>query len=234
MSLSSTHSSKLFQDFRAIHPGNYRSLVHFYQQHEMEIDDLPMQEQFVIWCYYANALYGIGGGEEHIQLVNKILEYSIVYNIQYVDGIDIYAFMLYQKAISHLRISEWDKAVRIATQLLRIDPHQPQHFRLLRRCLLAKRPRWVKHLLATSLALLIVAAASTIGQIFVIEAFYPALKDAMWWVQILSFGLGTLFIGLAALGQQLYVSRRSRSLLQTAIHCQREKESQLDANAQMN
>lgn len=219
MNLQHTQASPLFQDFRAIHPANYRSLVRFYERNEANIEELSTEEQFVIWCYYANALHGLGGGAKHLELVDKILEYSIIHNFQYVDGVDIYSFFLYQKAVSLLRRSEWDKAVRIATQLLRINPDEPQHIRLLRRCLLAKRPLWVKYMMGVAVSMFLVCAVCTVGQIFVVEAFYPQIQNAIWWAQILSFGTAVNMAAAAGLGHQFYAKRRAQSIWETAIHC---------------
>lgn len=222
MNLQSAYASKLFLDFRAIHPGNYRALQRFWEQHEADINQLSLEERFVIWCYYANALYGLSLSDKHLELADRILEYSIIHDIPYVDNIDIYTFMLFQKAVSHLRLSQWDKAIRISGQLLRIDPHRPEHLRLLHRCLLAKRPRRIQHLFVLALMLLLLTAACTIGQIFVIESFYPRLREAMLWLQLFAFGGSVVLVGLGTVLHHVYAKRRSRSMLETAVRCQKQ------------
>ncbi len=162
MSLNYTKQSKIFQNFRAIPYSDYYYLIRYYEQHHKEIDCLPIEEDMIMSFYYINALFLTEDYQNLISYANQLLENSILYNIDFIDGTDIYTTVLYQKTYAHLQLNDTAKATNLAKQLVGIDYRQSQHIQLLRQCYIVLRPTWIHPTLITSAFATLMAAIAII------------------------------------------------------------------------
>lgn len=158
MSINFTKQSGLFQDFRSIPHTDYQYLISFYDKHHKDISYLPFEEGMTILFYYSNALYEKGHYNKHITTAEKLLEVSIINNLDYIDGHDVYITLLYQKTAAHLRLGDTQKAIQLAQQLVGIDSNRLLHTELLQQCFLVNRPTWIRPTLMTSAVATIMAA----------------------------------------------------------------------------
>lgn len=210
-------SSQLFQDFRSIHPANYRKLVRFYEKNEQDLTTLSDQEHFIILCYYTNALFSLRDYEAHLVQSQKVLERSIYYNISEVDSVDIYTFTLHQKAVSHFQTNDTATSRTILEQLIRIDAPHNVYLNLLKRCLLAERPLWVRKTLGLSLCLFIITAVYTLFQSFLIEPFYPEHAFTGLIVQLSILSTGIMTAATVILGHYYRTNRYIQKIAEAAL-----------------
>ncbi|MCH2044480.1 MAG: hypothetical protein MK212_10225, partial [Saprospiraceae bacterium] len=175
-------------------------------------------EHFIILCYYTNALFSLRDYETHLILSQKVLERSIYYNITEVDSVDVYIFTLHQKAVSHFQTNDIATAKKILEQLIRIDGPHNVYLNLLKRCLLAERPLWLRKTMGLSLCLFIVTAVYTLFQNFLIEPFYPQHAFLGLVIQLSVLGTGVMTVVTVILGHYYKVNRYIQRIAESTCH----------------
>ena len=173
MSIKYSEQSRIFRDFRSIPYSDYYYLIRFYEQYYQDIDHLPFDEGLIMSYYYANALFETQEYDTHIETSNYILEQSIINNVRYIDGEDVYMTVLHKKTYAHLKLGEIETAQKLATQLVRLDEKNHFYPILLRQCFLAKRPSWISSLLKMSAVTTVIGAIVTI----IFSSFYQSLPE---------------------------------------------------------
>jgi hypothetical protein len=212
MSIKYSEQSRIFRDFRSIPYSDYYYLIRFYEQYYQDINHLPFDEGLIMSYYYANALFETQEYDLHIETSNYILEQSIINNVRYIDGEDVYMTVLHKKTYAHLKLGEVETAQNLATQLVRLDHNNYVYTILLRQCFLTKRPSWIRPTLTTSAVATILGAFITI----VFSFFYLSLPaEAVLIPYVLLFIAG---IGLfaTAVAYYKYISAPLRQILKQA------------------
>lgn len=214
MSIKYTSTSSIYQDFCSIDPYDYHQLIRYFEDHEQAIENLPVEELLPILFDYANAVYETGGTSHYLRYAQEVLELSIIYNIQYHRGIDMYSHTLYQKAYTHYHIGDDNEAIRILEQLIKIDPSDGRYMRLLRRSLTAKRPKWLQRCYATGILLYFVSVLFIIGNILLVLPWteLPIID----YLRGGSFALGLLVMTGGFLWHRVQIQRRVQGILQAA------------------
>ncbi len=205
----SKYRSKLYRDYRAIEPGEWRKLVHFYEAHEQEIRSLDFDEYFELMYAYTNALFEIGAWQRHLLMADAVIEASIKENVLEQHGEDVFQHTLFRKAASCFQLFEPERTEYILRELLRINPEHADASMFLKKCLRTMRPWLVRQTRATAILLFFVAAALVLAQIFVVRNFYEYLVrpvELAWWGAL---GLG---VTVLALGEFLHHWRCEREV----------------------
>lgn len=214
MSTKFSEQSRIFRDFRSIPYSDYYYLIRFYEQNTEDIHYLPLNEGLIMTYYYANALFETQEHALFIPVANDILEQSIIHNIRYIDGEDVYMMVLYKKACAHLRLEENDTALNLSTQLLRLDPQRFEYQALVRQCFLVTRPNWLRPTLTIS------AIATLMGAfITVILSSFPqhlAIPDRTMLVPFGILLMATVGLLTTAFGYYRYIVAPSRELIREA------------------
>lgn len=215
MSIKYSEQSRIFRDFRSIPYSDYYYLIRFYEQNNKDIGFLPLEEGMIMSYYYANALFETQEYELHIQIANDLLEQSIIHNIRYIDGEDVYMTVLYKKANAHLQLEQLDIAQRLATQLLRLEPQQFYYQALLRQCFLVRRPYWLRPTLTISAVATLMGAFATI----VLFSFRGSVEisNRLLFMPYSLLGFATLGLLATAIGYYKYVMAPSQEILQASI-----------------
>ncbi|MCP4441329.1 MAG: hypothetical protein GY810_20680 [Aureispira sp.] len=226
MGIKYTEQSRIFKSFRAIPYSDFYNLIRFYERYEDGIADLPLDEYLVIAYYCSNALFETGEYEEYISWANKILEYSIIHNVQYIDGEDIYLCTLRQKTFAHFKLNQIEKATKLAHQLIKITPASKKHSRLLRKCLRKQRPRWIDNFLVAGVGLIFIGALISIARILLIEAFYPNLLSFISVLEGLFWSIGIAGFVASAFGRYYYVGKHVKAVTKEA-HLELEKSEEV-------
>ncbi len=197
MYTQSKYRSKLYRDFRAIEPGEWRKLVQFYEAHEQEIRALETDEYFELLNSYTNALFEIGSWQKHLLMADAVIEVSIVENIDEFHGEDVFQQTLFRKAASSYQLFEPERTEYILRELLRINPSHADASLFLKKCLRTMRPWLVRQTRAAAMVLCFLAAVAILVEIFVVRNFYEHLTrpvQYVWWgalglgAAVLSFG----------------------------------------------
>lgn len=205
----STYRSKLYRDYRAIEPGEWRKLVHFYEANEAEIRGLDFDEYFELMNAYTNALFEIGAWQRHLLMADAVIEASIQENVQEFHGEDVFQHTLFRKAASCFQLFEPERTEYILRELLRINPTHADASLFLKKCLRNMRPWLVRQTRAAAVVLFFVAALAVVLQIFVVRNFYEHLTrpfDIFWWSAL---ALGILVLGM---GEALHHWRCDREV----------------------
>lgn len=211
MGIKYSEQSRIFRDFRSIPYSDYYYLIRFYEQYYKDIDYLPFDESLIMSYYYANALFETGEYDTHLTIANHILEQSMINNVRYIDGEDVYITILYQKACAHLKLGELQSAKRFATQLVRMDTNNPTYSELLRLCFIVERPAWIRITLMTSTCASLMAALATI----ILSLFHSFPSQAVIMPYSLLF-LAAIGLSATAIGYFKHIQYPLNKVMQQA------------------
>lgn len=225
MNIKYSEQSRIFRDFRSIPYSDYYYLIRFYEQNNKDINFLPLDEGIIMSYYYANALFETQEYELYLQVANELLEQSIIHNIRYIDGEDVYMTVLYKKTSVHLKLGQLETAQRLSTQLLRLEPEQFHYQALLRQCFLIARPYWLRPILTTSAIATLMGAFATIVLFSFRHAVDHAERLLIMPYALLAFA--TLGLVTTAVGYYKYIIEPSNKILRASKH-HKEKASQED------
>lgn len=212
MSIKYSEQSRIFRDFRSIPYSDYYYLIRFYEQYYQEIDYLPFDEGLIMSYYYANALFETKEYDTCITIANHILEQSIIHNIRYIDGEDVYMTILYRKSVAHLKLGEIEPAKRFATQLVRLEPNNYSYQFLLRQCFLEVRPTWIRPTLTISAVATLMGAITTI----VFSSLYLYLPAQAIIMPYSLLFLATVGLTATAIGYYHYIMAPTQKVITQA------------------
>lgn len=223
----SKYRSKLYRDYRAIEPGEWRKVVHFYEEKEAEIRGLDFDEYFELMNAYTNALFEIGSWQKHLLMADAVIEASINENIGELHGEDVFQHTLFRKSASCYQLSELERTEYILRELLRINPHHADASLFLKKCLRTMRPWLVRQTRAMAVLLSFVAALTILLEILVVQNFYEYLTRSVeffWWGTLALAGI------VLAAGEVLHYVRCNREVenFLRGVRSRRERNSRLE------
>lgn len=163
---------KLYRNFKAIDPADYHGIIRYYERFEAAIGDLDAEEYFDCTLTYTNALFETANYAQYIVMCDHLLEVVIMQNIDTWGGADIYAHLLFRKALALYRMQEYAPCEHILRELIKLHPHDPLPPRLLRNCLIRQRSRLLMYTRATAVGLTFLAALAVAIELFVIRPFF--------------------------------------------------------------
>ena len=141
-----------------IEENDFQQTIRFYEQHLATIKQLDFDEYFELLVIYVNALFETGAYEKHLIEVDVVIENSILRNIQYFKGEDIYRKMLFKKAAAHYNLKNYKKADYVLRELIKIDPFDKDPILFLKKCLRKSRSSVIKVIWAVAIFLFLTAA----------------------------------------------------------------------------
>lgn len=195
---SKTYQSSLFKNFKAIGAGEFRQVVWYYEKHQKAILSLEFEEYFEIQVAYTHALFEISEYQKHIKMADLVIETSIMENIKYVNGQEIFKTMLFRKSASHYNLFEYKKAIHVLRELLKIEPNNHENVLFLERCLRQDRPQIMRHARAIAILLFLMSAFTVSIEVLIIRNFYPEFTYHIELSRNVMFGMG-VFVLLSGL-----------------------------------
>jgi tetratricopeptide (TPR) repeat protein len=156
--LTSAYHSKIYRGFKEIEPDEHLSLVRYYETYEDEIKLLDFTEFFELLIAYIEALFEVGAYQNHSLMVDAAIEISITNNIKFYNKKDIYCELLFKKAASYYNLMRYDEAQHILRELIKINPQNEISIRFLNKCMLRKKPKFIRNAQALSILLFLLAA----------------------------------------------------------------------------
>jgi hypothetical protein len=180
MHLQYQQPSELLAHFRQIPSNQHFAIIRFFEQNTPVLGNLPIQDYVTLLSYYVDALYEEGGFDAQI-LTNteELLELSIVHNVQYVDGQDIYLRSLLQRAVAFIHLGKIAEATHLSKQLLRLAPNQKVCQQLLHDCLMMQRPTWVQQAWAGAILLVLVAMLLSFTEILLPQSWHDVAATSL-------------------------------------------------------
>ena len=187
-------TSKLYRDFKDIDKEEHHTIIRFYEAKAKNITHLPFELYFDMLVDYTNALFEVGAYEKHLLVADEVIALSIAHNIQFYKGEDIYFKNLYQKAASHYNRLEYDQAIHILKELIKIAPHHGLSILFLKKCMNHSQPTYIKMARATSIVLFLGAAIITATEVMVIHPFSPTYTTLFEQLRFSTLGIGILVL----------------------------------------
>ena len=200
--MQNTLYSPVMRRFLRIRGQNSRQIVRFCKTYEVAIDRLSGAEYFEIWTAFADALYDMEDWGYLGGVAEEVLQYSIQNSIKFYKGEDIYIKALFYKTITEYHLYNTERATEFCLQLLRLKPQSVVYKKLLQKCFMRTRPRFVENGYTISLLLYFAAASAAAVKFFYIEPFAPYYDTVFLTLQI------TLFFGSALLMLCLWLLHR--------------------------
>ncbi len=190
--LKKTHieSSKAYREFRALNEQEPRAIMRYYKEHEKVFQELEFDEQNYILTVYADALFKLGSYQSYLKLADRIIEISIIDNVRFIQGEDIYRKTLFQKGYAYFYLHDYTAASYVAKELIKISPSYRPYTRLLQRCMIRQRPNYVKKLLGLGVGFYFLSVIFIIIEQLIIANFYNDVLAIAKLVRMGVFGLG--------------------------------------------
>lgn len=173
MQLQSKYRSKIYRDFRAIEATEWRTIVRYYESCEAQIRGLDFEEYFEILDAYTNALFEIGAYQKHLLMADAVIEASVMNNVKFLDGEDVFHRTLFKKAASCFHLHDLEQCEHILRELLRIDPYDQHTAMFLKKCLRRMHPALVRQTRAAAIFLFLLSALVICLEILIVRPFYP-------------------------------------------------------------
>lgn len=188
------YHSRLYRDFKEIHPDAHRDIIRFYDENEKAIRQLDFAEAFELLVAYVDALFDAGRYRRHLTMVDSVIETTIQLNIFEYQQKDLFRNMLINKGLSLLHIHEFGKAEYIFRELLRIDVHQPDVIGYLEKSIrLAGSP--ILHVAQAVAIGIFFLSAIVIGmEILIVRPFYESVTPYFEWGRNGLFVLGIIVL----------------------------------------
>ena len=198
-SSKSTYHSKVYLAFIEIESNDFQQIMRYYEENEEEIRALEFDEFFELLVAYVNALFESGHYEKHLVSVDVVIENSILRNIQYFKGEDIYRKMLFKKAASLYNLHQYDKADYVLRELIKIDPFEKDSIQFLKKCLRKGKSGLIRVTRAAAIFFFLLTAAIIAFEILSVRPFHNT------YTRYVEAGrIGTFIFGLLVLlGGQL-------------------------------
>jgi hypothetical protein len=185
---------RLYRNFKAIEAHDFYGMIRFYERFEDGIRSLDFEEFFDCTLTYIDALLETAQYGKHVVMCDQMLEYIIMNNIETWGGVDIYAKILHEKAISLFYLQEYPDSEHVLRELIKIHPWGNAYLSLLKKCLLRQKPSWLMTVRAVSVFLFLSSAVLIALQLFILKPHFPQFEKASIWAHY-----GTLATGLMAL-----------------------------------
>lgn len=171
-SSKSSYQSKLYKSFLDIEPNHFHEIIKFYEEQESKIAKLEFGEFFDLLVTYVNALFETAAYEKHLNRVDTVIENSILRNIQFFKGEDIYRRMLFKKAASLYNLGAYEKADYILRELIKIDPFERDPITFLKKCLRKSHSNLLHRINAIFILLILSSAIVAAFTLLMIRPFY--------------------------------------------------------------
>ena len=214
--MPSSIKHQVYRDFRRIESGAHHTLVRFYETKYEVIERLDSDSYFEILADYTQALFEIGNYQKHLTEIDKVIELSILHNVQFYQGEDIYCKSLFQKAASAYNLHQFDLALRILSELIKISPYDTMAIRFYKKCLERQQPRYLKYARAVSICLFLGAALVAALEVIIVHPFVPQNAQVFEYSRYLLIGTGLLTLALTYLYHRYQTYATSGKLVRQA------------------
>ena len=167
-----TYQSAVYQNFETLDKRNYHEIIRFCERNRVAMEQLNFEEFFIMELAYCNALFQMDYFEKQLKIADKIIELSIVNNIQYYEGEDIYHKTLFQKAQVHRLLNELLEAIHITKELIKMNSESKEYQEFLKLCYTNDELPILELLRGYGVLICFVSAVLFLLNILIVEPFY--------------------------------------------------------------
>jgi len=190
----SFYYSRVYQEFKGIEQSEFRNIVRFFESRTEEIVHLEFNEYFELLLSYAEALFEIGTYHSFLAVADQAIAITIEQNIKYYHGEDVFFNILFKKAAAHYNLMEYDKAIHILQELVKMDSANELTVRFLKKCSRQKKPGYLKSTRAISVFLFLLTAGIIALELCLVRPFFSAYIDLIEIVRNVMFGAGWIIL----------------------------------------
>ncbi len=213
---SSIYYSPIYRRFKSFDENAYRAVVHFYENNEDEISRLEFEEYFDFLVTYTNALFYSEEYQKHLLMADAVIETSFEHNVPFFREDDILEKMLLQKATSYYHLMDFKKAVRVLSELIKINPFDTKYIKILQKCLWFDSPTYIQPIRGFAIASFLLNALIIAVHLLVIKSFFPDFDNETAVLRNISLILGFGLLIVAHGTHAINVWRKSSSILKKA------------------
>lgn len=176
---------------------SFQTMVRFFEENSEEIRSLDFEEYFDILVAYVQALFDIGAYTKHVHMADVVIEASIINNLPVYKGINLYEKTLFQKSASLYNLQRYDESIHILSELLKINPTDPNYRAFWIKNKLHKKPGYLQVLQGLSISLFFATIILISANGFYIEPFKPEYLELAQDVRNIVFMSGIALMILA-------------------------------------
>ncbi|NNF34931.1 MAG: tetratricopeptide repeat protein [Saprospiraceae bacterium] len=164
--------SSAYYQYSSIEKTSFRERVRYFESHIDEINGLPFDEYVEVKSDYVFALFELGKYHKFLRYVDGMIETVIIENIFTVDGRNVYEDLLFNKAACHYNLKQYDGAIYICKELIKINPTHKLAQKLFRKSLKEKGINWYEINKAIAVVFLLSAISVVMVELLVVDPFY--------------------------------------------------------------
>jgi len=120
----------------------------------------------------------------------EVLEKSIDLSIQFHCGEDIYIKTIFYRAQAHFHLHQYDEAIYVFSELVRLEPDSKNFQNWLRRSARKRKPKLVNQLLGFGVIMYLATVLLIVINEFIIENFYSNFSTAFNDFRVAVFVIG--------------------------------------------
>ncbi len=215
MNFSETYRSNVYNDFKDIEPESYRTIISYFEEFETDIRQLEFEEYIEVLIAYVNSLFEVGKYVKHLEVVDEVIEASILKNIKFYKGKDIFRTLLYQKAVSSYQAMEYDRADHILRELLRMNSDHEEAIFLLKKSLRAIYPKYLQNTRAISVLLFLLSAIVICIEVVAVRTLFVEYLTVFESIRNILFISGWIILGGGEIKHRWNVQQEVRRFLRS-------------------
>lgn len=189
-----SYDDSIFNQFITIDPKDYRKKINFYDRYQGDIEQLDFLDQYTINIELAFALFHIGSYPRFLSIVDSLIETSIIENIKWHDGVDVYKDLLFKKAASLFNLENYEACEKVAGELLKMDPSNEVYSLLYRNSILIQKSNRFKLIQATGILVFFTAIVVSFLELTVVKIFFTEYANAIIYLRCSLYILGILLM----------------------------------------
>ena len=192
----STYHSRLYRDFLAIEPKDFRKVIRFYEEQEPQIVELEFDERFELLAAYTNALFEVGAYRQHMAIVDETIEASFSHPSQAMAKVGRFSHLLFRKAAAFYQTHRLDQAEYILRELIRINPDNDDAVRFLRKTLYQQHRPLLRRSQAIAILIFMVTALIIGVEVLLVRPFLAHFTTLIELTRTGFFGTGVLILAV--------------------------------------
>ena len=201
--LRNLYNQYLYLDDKA-----YYDKVRFYEQNNLDIQIMRLEDSLWIQNGYLESLYHIGDFRKYVNKSQSFLEKLIDHNISYFQGENPFEEVLHKRATSYYHLQEYDKSIDLAKQLININSARKDTIRVLFFAQRSSHILALKLIKAGIMASLLMAAFLLLFHQIVVANFFANISE---WFLSLSMQISIVFFSILIICK-LYIDIKARLL----------------------
>ncbi|HMQ06085.1 MAG TPA: hypothetical protein PKC30_02235 [Saprospiraceae bacterium] len=163
---------EIYLHFYKIDKSSYQDKVRFFEKHKEQLTQLSFHEGLEMKADYAFALFELGKYYPYLKLCDELIETVIMENILRLNGKNIFEELLFRKAASLYNLRQFDDAIKIAREIIAINPANTLAANLLRQSLRLKGYKWYEVSKGIAVVFLLSGISVVVAELFVVDPFY--------------------------------------------------------------